>query len=101
MQNSASEILASECDYKQPVSPWFIMLADYIWFVCLPLTPLFLPHNPVAVANVVGLLPRDSANEYELNILGISPLESDDDAAKHGATSAAARSPSPLSLIHI
>ena len=50
-QNSASEIPASDCGYEQPIPAWFIALADYTWFVCLPLTPLFLPHNPVAVVS--------------------------------------------------
>ena len=41
---------------------------------------------------MVGLLPRDSANEYELSVLGVSPLEMEEEVAERAAAAKSASS---------
>ena len=41
--------------YSPPVPFYLTMLIDYGWFVCLFLTPLYLPPNPVPVAKIMLL----------------------------------------------
>jgi hypothetical protein len=48
----------------------------------------------VRQAKVVGLLPRDSANEYELSVLGVSPLETEEKVTEHAAAAKLASSKS-------
>ena len=43
---------------------------------------------------MVGLLPRDSANEYELSVLGVSPLETEEKVTEHAAAAKSASSKS-------
>jgi|MEHZ01.2.fsa_nt_MEHZ010450690.1_1 hypothetical protein len=51
-QGSVDEIPASECSHVPFLNGWWTMCWDYLWLVCLFVTPYFLPHNPVFIVRL-------------------------------------------------
>ena len=60
--------------YTPPIPPWFLGFWDYLWFLSLPLTPLFLPLNPVPLVTSLSVVGREEANHHEREMVGLSLL---------------------------
>jgi len=59
-----------------PLVPAFLTGSfDYLWFVTLPLTPLFLPHNPVPMTSVMQLTPWEESHRMQVKMLDIDTLK--------------------------
>ena len=82
-QGSDDEVAAEDCGFSPPVPAWFVGACDYIWFICLPLTPIYLPHNPVPVAHVIELLSRVDADDVEQARTGVTGLQRTSVVARH------------------
>ena len=60
--------------YTPAIPPWLLGFWDYMWFLSLPLTPLFLPLNPVPLVTSVSVVGREEANIHEREMVGLSLL---------------------------